>query len=170
MKVVEMTSTSTKLMVLLLATSLLTGVATTSHDSGGSNTGSGSITTDYAGYEGYGVPTYDTRDEMLTKLVAPFLLIALLLQLGLQTALESVLLKGLYDREYRKKKKQIRKHSTLMALAIAGMTIPSPIFKYINEYVAVLYGGITWLFLFMVVLIFGMILWGGLANSEPRGE
>jgi len=158
----ETTSTSSKFLVFLTLTVLLAGSTLATHD-----TGSGSITSDkYGGTDGFGIPTYDTQGETLTKLVAPFLLITLLLQIGLRTALESVLLRGIHDpRQKRKKRKQVRKHSTLMALAIAGMTIPSPLFKYINEYVAVLYGGITWLFLLGAVIFFGMILWSGMSGG-----
>jgi len=99
-----MTSTSSKIAALLTGAILIAGIASASHYYGDSN----SITAD----TGFSIPHYDSQEEILTELVAPFLLIAIVFQIGLQRALMFTLDEDRNnwmgaDPQYEKEKKKI---------------------------------------------------------------
>lgn len=115
---------------------------------------------------GFQVPEYDSQEEILTEFVAPFLLIVILLQIGLQRALMFTLDEDQNtwfppNKGYNKEKKRIKKQSTLMALVIAGMMVPTQLFQIFNTFVTYLFGGALFIFFAVVVGIFFLVLWRG---------
>ncbi len=127
-----------RLGALLLITLFFTGVASASHyyDEG--------IDAD-AGFE---IPQYETQEEILTQLVAPFLLIALVFQLGLERAMMFTLAEDDKLRHpYQKKgeKKRIKRQSMMLSLVITGMLVPTQFFQLVNDAVAIVFGGIIYL-------------------------
>lgn len=117
---------------------------------------------------GFSAPQYDSQEEILTQLVAPFLLIAIILQIGFDRALRFAFvgdqnndLLGLVEDN---RPSNVRKQSTLMAVAVAGMLVPTSFFQLLNSYIAILFGGITYIFFAVVVIAFLMVLWSGISS------
>lgn len=120
-------STLNKLPVLLAVTLVLSVTAMGSHYY---NHQSGYSVTD----SGFSVPEYESQSEIATELVAPFLFIVVLLKFSFQKVLVFTFAeddridypgrddyKSLYSRE-----------ATLMAVAVAGMMIPTPFWRYVR--------------------------------------
>ncbi|MDY6774335.1 MAG: hypothetical protein SVS85_03985, partial [Candidatus Nanohaloarchaea archaeon] len=85
--------------------------------------------------DSFSIPEYDSQREMLTQFVAPFLLIALILHVGLYRALLFTLAEDpptvnslLVDDPYEKDRSRIRKQSLLISVVITGMLVPTPFF------------------------------------------
>ncbi len=159
-----------KFVLAAVSALLIVGMASAASDfyynDGGSD---GFLASDEPGLD---IPEYDSNEEILTQFVAPFLLIAILLQIALQRALmftladsdglETILTGS--DQE----KRRIRRQSMILSLVITGMIVPTTLFQYINELMAVLFGGITYVFFIAVVIAFLMVLWSGFKGG--RGE
>jgi len=101
----------------------------------------------------FSIPEYDSQKEIATQLVAPFLLITVILQIGLRRALYFTLdtnspLAG--DSE----KKKARKQATIIALIIAGMMIPTPLFQNLNRFVSWVFGSGIYILLGTAVIYF----------------
>ncbi len=115
----------------------------------------------YSATEGF----YDSLEDprtALTNFVAPFLLIAIIFQRGFEKALsfsyaddDGLLVAGSRSAE----KKRVRKYSMLMSLAVTGMIVPSPYFQVFQDYIAVLFGTISYVFFFAIVAAFLWVLW-----------
>jgi hypothetical protein len=95
---------------------------------------------------GFSIPQYDSQEEIVTRLVAPFLLITILLQIAFQRALSFAFVDNDNGPTLRQlivdeDPPSVKKESTVMALAVSGMLVPSPFFQYINDFVAFLFGG-----------------------------
>lgn len=95
---------------------------------------------------GFTIPEYESQEEVVTQLVAPFLLITILLQIAFQRALSFAFVDNDNGPTLRQlivdeDPPSVKKESTVMALAVAGMLVPSPFFKYINDFVALVFGG-----------------------------
>ncbi len=118
---------------------------------------------------GFSVPQYDSQEEILTQLVAPFLLVAILLQIGFDRALRFAFVddsgNDLLGMVENNEPSNVRRQSTLMAIVVAGMLVPTSFFQLLNDYVAVLFGGVTYIFFAAVVIGFLMVLWAGIASS-----
>lgn len=134
------TSTLTRKLVMfsILLGLMISGVSADYYygDSGGS------ITTD----TGFTIPEYGSQEEIVTQLVAPFLLITILLQIAFQRALSFAFVDNDNGPTLRQlivdeDPPSVKKESTVMALAVAGMLVPTPFFKYINDFVALVFGG-----------------------------
>ena len=98
----------------------------------------------------------------LTNFVAPFLLIAIIFQRGFEKALsfsyadnDGMIMSGSRKAE----RKRVRKYSMLMSLAVTGMIVPSPYFQIFQDYIAVLFGTISYVFFFAIVAAFLWVLW-----------
>lgn len=138
---------ASKVSLAVLASILLVAPVTASHyyaDGGGSGTISAET--------GFSLPHYDSHREILTQLVAPFLLIALVLQIGLYRGLLFTLADDepttgalLTGDPYSKKRKRVRKQSMMLSLVITGMIVPTPFFRKINDVVAWVFGGSIYL-------------------------
>ena len=126
-----MTSTSTKLSLLTVLTALMltTGLAT--HQTG-------SITGDDLGSTGFEVPQYDSQQEILAQLVAPFLFITILLQLLYGKVLHFIF----EDKDQTpygaphwvedSDKPDVRKYATLMAISTTAVLVPTPFWTYVT--------------------------------------
>jgi hypothetical protein len=98
----------------------------------------------------------------LTNFVAPFLLVAIIFQRGFEKALafsyaddDDWIVSGSRSAE----KKRVRKYSMLMSLTVTGMIVPSPYFQFLQDYVAVLFGTISYVFFFAIIAGFLWVLW-----------
>ena len=108
---------------------------------------------------------YDSLSDprtALTNFVAPFLLIAIIFQRGFEKALsfsyadnDGMIMSGSRKAE----RKRVRKYSMLMSLAVTGMIVPSPYFQIFQDYIAVLFGTISYVFFFAIVAAFLWVLW-----------
>ena len=104
------------------------------------------------------IPEIDSQFELGTKIVAPFLLITIIFQIGIQRALMFTLDEDGTkwfgrDPQYEKQRKKIKQQSTIMALVIAGMMIPTQAFDMIRSWISIVYGSVA-------VLFFAAILGG----------
>lgn len=105
-------------------------------------------------YENFSIPHYDSQAEILTELVAPFLLIFFIFQIGLKQALKfSLSAEDDWHHEKEEARKQRNKYATLIALTVTLMLIPTKLFQDINELIFVVFGGITYLIFIGVGLI-----------------
>lgn len=100
-------------------------------------TDQGSITEDTLS-----IPTYDSHQEIATKLVAPFLLVTIILQTFMHRALSLTL--DSHD-------SKLKKNSLLMALAIAAMLVPTRFFTMLNDAVTVIFGSAAYIFFILIV-------------------
>ena len=126
-EVLMMTSTSSKVVLLLITLAIVTFNAAAPHNDGGGDFGLQYSDT------GFSVPDYDTHAEIVTMFVAPFLFVSLLLQLALYTVFRSTILNDNYmsREERRAEKKKVRKASTIMAMAITGMLVVTPFWNLV---------------------------------------
>lgn len=111
------------------------------------------------------IPEYTSHKEILTKLVAPFLLVTIILQMGLYRAMiftfaDSPSLSEELSGD-SKEKARIRKQAMMMALIIAGMLVPTPFFGMINDVVAVIFGGAVYVFLAVILGYFLLAVFSG---------
>lgn len=114
---------------------------------------------DESGYDaqdsisGFSIPEYESQSELLTQLVAPFLLITLILQFGFERALRFVL-----DDEHNpipgQGESEHRRQSMMMALAITGMLVPTPFFSLIRQSVSAIFGSLVVIFFAIVIIGF----------------
>jgi hypothetical protein len=134
------TSTSTKLSVFILVMITFTGIAFGSHYYTHQQQGY-SVTGD----TGFSMPEYETQTELVTQLLAPFLLITIILQTGFERALRFAFADDddptLLDLTEDRRPPGIKRKSMVMALAVTGMLVPTPFFQYINKLVAWVFGG-----------------------------
>lgn len=165
---VEKISTSTKTALFLTAMLCLTTFAAADYYYGDS--GSPFSGTALSGDTGFSIPEYGSQKEVLTRLVAPFLLVAILFQIGIQRALMFTLdedkNKWLGSNvEYKKEKKKLKRQSLIMSLVITGMLVPTPFFKYINGYVSLIFGSMFYILFGAVFLAFIWVLWSGFSGN-----
>jgi len=106
---------------------------------------------------------YDSLEDprtALTNFVAPFLLIAIVLQRGFERALYYTY--GDDDPNFPGRSKEtdrVKKYSLIMSLATTGMIVPSPYFQLFQNYIALLFGTISYVFFFAIVAAFLWVLW-----------
>lgn len=143
------TSTSTKLSVFILVMITFTGIAFGSHYYNHQQQGY-SVTGD----TGFSMPQYDNQTELLTQLLAPFLLITIILQTGFERALRFAFADDddptLLDLTENKRPPGIKRKSMVMALAVTGMLVPTPFFQYINDIITLVFGGVFYLAVFSI--------------------
>lgn len=132
-----MTSTLTKIAALsLIILFSLSAAAATFHSATGTDNP----------YENLSIPHYDSQAEILTELVAPFLLIFFIFQIGLKQALKFALsAEDEWHSEKEAARKQRNKYATLIALTVTLMLIPTKLFQDINELIFVVFGSLTYL-------------------------
>lgn len=140
-----MTSISTKaVLISLLFLTIVSGVNASFHDASGTNNP----------YENLQIPHYDSQTEILTELVAPFLLIFFVFQIGLKQALKFALsAEDEWHSEKEAARKQRNKYATLIALSVTLMLVPTKLFQDINELIFVVFGGLTYVLLIGTGLI-----------------
>jgi len=115
-------------------------------------------------HETFQIPEFETQEELLLEVIAPFLLVYLIIQLGLYITFQNMF--RVDDDPYpgRKTDKQAaRKYSSLMALVISMMVIVSPFFDQIIQITFLIFGTITQVVLMGAALLFLYILYKGLA-------
>lgn len=108
---------------------------------------------------------YDSLSDprtALTNFVAPFLLIAIIFQRGFEKALsfsyaddDGMIVSGSRSAE----RKRVRKYSMIMSLAVTGMIVPSPYFQVFQDYIAILFGTVSYIFFFAIIAAFLWVLW-----------
>lgn len=139
--------TSTK-KVLLITLVLIGFASTVSADFYYNNGGSPISDEDY-----FTLPEYDSQQEIATQLVAPFLLITILLQIGIERALYFTLDTSGLPTQNKTEKKKAKKQATIIALMIAGMMVPTPIFQSMNSAVSWIFGGALYI-LFGIAFVY----------------
>lgn len=112
-------------------------------------------------------PDFEDPRETMTDFVAPFLLIAILFQRGYEKALSFSWADDKKNRfspmRPKDERRKIRKFSLIMALATAGMIVPTPWFQIIRLWVANLFSLIGILFFAGIFVAFLYVLWKGLS-------
>jgi hypothetical protein len=97
-------------------------------------------------YENFQIPHYESNVELLTELVAPFLLIFFIFQIGLKQALKFALSPDdEWAQDKKAKRKQRNKYATLIALTVTLMLVPTKLFQDINELIFIVFGGLTYI-------------------------
>lgn len=144
----EMTSTSIKLVVAATMLMLLSTFVFASHNEEGLSSDIGYSDT------GFVIPEYDTHFEVATELVAPFLFIFVLLQLGfervlLHTTANNDNLPAQFQGQ-NNERGRVKKQATLFALIITGMIVPTQMFQYFSEAVVAVFGS-------MIYIVFGLM-------------
>lgn len=125
---------------------------------------------------GFSIPQYDSQMEIATEFVAPFLLITLVLQIGLERALMFTLADdksawfGQQNPNYRKERKKIRRRSLVLALVITGMLVPTTFFQSINDLIAIVFGGSIYLIAVATGLAGLYFVFKSLGSAGRRGE
>lgn len=79
---------------------------------------------------GFSIPQYDSQSELATELAAPFLFIVVLLKFSFERVLEFVL--DTNDHPLNTEEPDVSRESTVMAVAVAGMMIPTPFWDYVR--------------------------------------
>lgn len=93
---------------------------------------SSGLTTD----TGFSVPQYDSQEEILTQLVAPFIFLSVLLHMGFSRALRFAFVsddtsKTLLDLE-KNNEPPINRKSMVMAITVTAMLVPTPFWGYVT--------------------------------------
>ncbi|WEL20017.1 hypothetical protein SVXNc_1025 [Candidatus Nanohalococcus occultus] len=90
---------------------------------------------------------YSSTTELLSGFVAPFLLLFLIFQRGLEKALMVTLDEDDSNpwNNVKQEKKRLKKYSIVMALAITGMIVPTKFFQNLDTITAAVFGSITFL-------------------------
>ena len=146
---VTWTLESKKIISLLVFLSIFAGIAAGFHLDGFTDHSPG----DY--YESLEDPR-----TALTNFVAPFLLIAIVLQRGFERALYYTY--GDDDHNFPGRSQEtdrVKKYSLIMSLASTAMIVPSPYFQLFQNYIALLFGTISYVFFFAIVAAFLWVLW-----------
>ncbi|MFB6216388.1 MAG: hypothetical protein ABEJ72_05410 [Candidatus Aenigmatarchaeota archaeon] len=92
----------------------------------------------YSSDTGFSIPEYESQKELVTELVAPFVFLTVLLQFILAKVLHLVyadedIPEGVpYGVPVRDEKPDMRKYSTLMAVTITAMLVPTPFWSYVR--------------------------------------
>ena len=112
------------------------------------------------------IPEVDNQFELGTQIVAPFLLITLILQIGFQRVLQFTLDEdkskwASRDPKYKKERAKIRKQSTIMALLVAGMIVPTQTFQLVRSWVSIVYGSVAIIFFTVMLLGFTYLIYKG---------
>lgn len=114
-----------------------------------------------SGDTGFSIPDYDSHKEILAEFVAPFLLIAIVLQVGLERALIWTMAdndQNLINNTRKKEKERNRRRATVLSLVITGILVPTKFFQYINDATAAVFGGMIYLVFFLfAVTVFWII-------------
>lgn len=79
---------------------------------------------------GFSIPEYNSQSELATELVAPFLFIVVLLKFSFERVLQFVL--DTNDHPIHDQEPDVSRESSLMAVAVAGMMIPTPFWDYVR--------------------------------------
>lgn len=117
----------------------------------------GAIRGDQIGGTEFSVPQFDSQEEILVELVAPFVFLSILLQFILSKVLHFVIRDDEIPRgvpvgfPIRDQRPDVRKYSTLMAITITGILVPSPLWGYIRGAIASI--GVLSLGFFIAVLL-----------------
>lgn len=126
-----MISASTrKLAALTIASVIFIGIVSGSHyyehdDSFGDN--SFSVAEDST----FSIPQYDSQSELATQLVAPFIFIVVLLKFSFERVLQFVLDTNDHP-PWGDDGADVSRESTIMAITVAGMMIPTPFWDYVR--------------------------------------
>ena len=127
------------------------------------------VSATYGGYSGYGINeglgliNFNDPYQVLSGFVAPFLLITLLFERGYNHALSFTLGDEPNNRwpapNEDKERLRIKKYSMIMALATAGMIVPTPWFQLIRQWVAFVFGSLGFIFFTAIFVAFIYILY-----------
>lgn len=150
--VVTTTSTSNKIIVLALILITTISLSTASHQSNFDT--------------GFDMPDFESHSEIVTLLVAPFLFVTLLLQITLNAVLRSTIGRGSNNGH----NPNYKKFSTVMALSITAMLVPSPFWQYIifaGDSIGVISVSIL---LLVFIFLFGVVARGArrMGNNNRR--
>lgn len=79
---------------------------------------------------GFSIPEYESQSELGTQLIAPFIFIVVLLKFSFERVLQFVL--DTNDHPIRDEEPDVSREATIMAIAVAGMMIPTPFWDYVR--------------------------------------
>lgn len=120
--------------------------------------GNGPVTGDSIGETNFAAPQFDSQAELLSELVAPFLFMTILLQFILSKVLHFVIMDDDIPQGvpvgvpiHNEQRPDVRKYSTLMAITITGILVPSPLWVYVRGAIASI--GVLTLAFFVAALL-----------------
>lgn len=79
---------------------------------------------------GFSIPEYESQSELATQLIAPFIFIVVLLKFSFERVLQFVL--DTNDHPPWDEGADVSRESSIMAIAVAGMMIPTPFWDYVR--------------------------------------
>lgn len=128
--VVTWTLASKKLVFFgLLSALMISGVSADYYYGDSSNRALGDQT-------GFSVPEYDSQQEVISQLVAPFIFVAVLLHVGFSRALRFAFVDDsrntLLDLVNDNEPNGINRKSMLMSIAVTAMLVPTPFWQYVR--------------------------------------
>jgi len=87
--------------------------------------------------EWFEIPSYDSQEELIFQILAPFAFLTIILQFSLKKALRMTFAQE-DDNPYRlgENKPKVHKEATLMALSISAMLLASPYWMLIRQMAA----------------------------------
>lgn len=140
---------------MLLALTMVVGFAAADHRTD-------SVFSGYDKTSALSFSEYSSTTELVSSFIAPFMLLFLIFQRGLEKAL----LVTLDDNDQNQnmwpsresEKKRMKKYSVIMSLAITAMMVPTKWFRMIDDVTAAVFGSVTFLLYAAVVLV---VLWIG---------
>lgn len=97
----------------------------------GQNSGS-----DFESDEWFQAPTYDSQQELLFEILAPFAFVTIILQFSLKKALRMTFAQEDDNPFTGKDKPKVHKEATMMSVAISAMLLASPYWSLIRKMAA----------------------------------
>lgn len=155
--VAEMTSTSNKATIIVLALVLTTGITLANHGS------QGSAYSTVHGQE-FVLPEFDSQEEIITQFVAPFIFITIILQLTYARVLHAIYRDDQVPRGVPPTvddKPDVSRYATLMAIATTAVMVPTPFWDFISLWISAVFGSIV--MLFGLIILLG-IIWAVLSG------
>lgn len=85
---------------------------------------------------GFSVPEYQSQEQVVSELVAPFIFVAILLHIGFSRALRFAFVddsnKTMLDLMQNNEPSGINRKSMLMSIAVTAMLVPTPFWTYVR--------------------------------------
>lgn len=106
-------------------------------------------------------PTYDSQQELIYQILAPFAFVTILLQFSLKKALRMTFAQDDNNNPFTgANKPKVHKESTVMALAISGMLVASPYWPLIRKMAASI-GILSVAMVILIMLYIGYLFLSG---------
>lgn len=116
---------------------------------------------DFQAQDWFEAPTYDSQQELIYQILAPFAFVTILLQFSLKKALRMTFAQDDDNNPFTgANKPKVHKESTVMALAISGMLVASPYWALIRKMAASI-GILSVAMVILIMLYIGYLFLSG---------